>query len=46
MVLKCAEPKAAQEITLAVEKEAMLEHGAVFAFGIGLVRPVRRMRLP
>ena len=36
IILKCAEPKAAQEITLAVEKEAMLGHGAVFAFALVL----------
>lgn len=36
IILKCAEPKAAQEISLAVEKEAMLEHGAVFTFALVL----------
>jgi predicted metal-binding protein len=36
MVLKCEDPKSGQEITLAVEKEAMMKHGAIFAFGMAL----------
>ncbi|MHB8202701.1 MAG: DUF2284 domain-containing protein [Desulfomonilaceae bacterium] len=34
IILKCIEPKIAQEITLAVEKEAMMQHSAIFAFGM------------
>ncbi len=36
IVLQCVEPKIAQEITLVVEKKAMLEYGATFAFGMAL----------
>lgn len=36
LVIKCAEPKLAQEITVAIEKKAMFEYDAPFAFGLAL----------
>jgi predicted metal-binding protein len=36
IVIKCVEPKVAQEVTLAVEKKAMLEYGAIFSFAMVL----------
>jgi len=36
LVFKTADPKLGQEIAIAVEKEALLSHGAVFAFALAL----------
>ena len=36
LVIKTADPKLGQDISLAVEKEALLSHGAVFAFALAL----------
>ena len=36
MILKTADPKKGQEVTLAIEREAMLSGGCIFAFGLAL----------
>lgn len=36
LVLQTSEPRKAQEITLEIEKTAMLEYGAMYAFGMAL----------
>ena len=36
LIIKTADPKMGQDISLAVEKEALLSHGAVFAFALAL----------
>ena len=36
ILLQCTDPKVGQKVTLAIEKEAMLAHGAVFAMALVL----------
>ncbi len=36
IVLQCTDPKVGQKVTLAIEKEAMLNHGAMFAMALVL----------
>lgn len=36
VVFQCPDPKTAQKVTLEIEKLAMLEYGAMFAFGMTL----------
>lgn len=36
LIILTPDPKTAQEVTVAVEKKAMLEHGAMYSFGMTL----------
>jgi predicted metal-binding protein len=36
IAIQCSDPKTAQDVTLAVEKKAMLEYGAIYAFALVL----------
>jgi predicted metal-binding protein len=36
LIIKTEEPHIGQEVTVALEKAAMLDHGAMFAFGLAL----------
>jgi predicted metal-binding protein len=36
IVIKCEEPRIAQDVTLAIEKKAMMEYGAVYSFALVL----------
>lgn len=46
IILKCSDPKSAQEITLALEKKAILEYGAVFAFALLLCVQCEKCAFP
>ncbi len=46
IMLKCEDPKVGQEVTLAIEKEAMLAFGCTFAFAMVLCVECERCAFP